>query len=72
MDDSDVYMSFLRFVCFLFEGLYFVMVVDDRLFRIWVLELKVLVVFVLMINGFCCMFFLYGGIIVIGMRDGYV
>lgn len=57
MDDSDVHMSSLRSVCFSPEGLYLATVADDRLLRIWALELKAPIAFAPMTNGLCCTFF---------------
>ncbi|MBZ3884726.1 WD repeat and SOCS box-containing protein 2 [Sciurus carolinensis] len=72
MDDSDVHMSSLRSVCFSPEGLYLATVADDRLLRIWALELKAPVAFAPMTNGLCCTFFPHGGVIATGTRDGHV
>jgi hypothetical protein len=51
---------------------YLATVADDRLLRIWALELKALVAFAPIINGLCCKFFPHGGIIAKGTRDGHV
>lgn len=72
VDDSDVHMSSLRSVCFSPEGLYLATVADDRLLRIWALELKAPVAFAPMTNGLCCTFFPHGGVIATGTRDGHV
>jgi len=72
MDDSDVHISSLRSVCFSPEGLYLATVADDRLLRIWALELKTPVAFAPMTNGLCCTFFPHGGVIATGTRDGHV
>ncbi|KAI4557670.1 hypothetical protein MJG53_020996, partial [Ovis ammon polii x Ovis aries] len=72
MDDSDVHISSLRSVCFSPEGLYLATVADDRLLRIWALELKTPIAFAPMTNGLCCTFFPHGGVIATGTRDGHV
>ncbi|GAB1290082.1 WD repeat and SOCS box-containing protein 2 [Apodemus speciosus] len=72
VDDSDVHMSSLRSVCFSPEGLHLATVADDRLLRIWALELKAPVAFAPMTNGLCCTFFPHGGVIATGTRDGHV
>ncbi|XP_068767341.1 WD repeat and SOCS box-containing protein 2 isoform X2 [Struthio camelus] len=69
---SDVHTSSLRSVCFSPEGLYLATVADDRLLRIWALELRSPVAFAPMTNGLCCMYFPHGGFIATGTRDGHV
>ncbi|XP_001375124.3 WD repeat and SOCS box-containing protein 2 [Monodelphis domestica] len=68
----DVHASSLRSVRFSPEGLYLATVADDRLLRIWALELRTPVAFAPMTNGLCCTFFPHGGIIATGTRDGHV
>uniref|UniRef100_A0A2K6N6R9 SOCS box domain-containing protein n=1 Tax=Rhinopithecus bieti TaxID=61621 RepID=A0A2K6N6R9_RHIBE len=73
MDDSDVHISSLRSVCFSPEGLYLATVADDRLLRIWALELKTPIAFASVTNGLCCCtFFPHGGVIATGTRDGHI
>ncbi|EHA99637.1 WD repeat and SOCS box-containing protein 2 [Heterocephalus glaber] len=72
MDNSDVHMSSLRSVCFSPKGLYLATVADDRLLRIWALELKAPIAFAPMTNGLCCTFFSHGGVIATGTRDSHV
>ncbi|NXX83544.1 WSB2 protein, partial [Urocolius indicus] len=69
---SEVHTSSLRSVCFSPEGLYLATVADDRLLRIWALELRAPVAFAPMTNGLCCMYFPHGGFIATGTRDGHV
>uniref|UniRef100_A0A663DQT1 SOCS box domain-containing protein n=1 Tax=Aquila chrysaetos chrysaetos TaxID=223781 RepID=A0A663DQT1_AQUCH len=69
---SEVHTSSLRSVCFSPEGLYLATVADDRLLRIWALELRSPVAFAPMTNGLCCMYFPHGGFIATGTRDGHV
>ncbi|XP_060105599.1 WD repeat and SOCS box-containing protein 2 [Heteronotia binoei] len=69
---SDYHASSLRSVCFSPEGLYLATVADDRLLRIWALELGSPVSFAPVKNGLCCTYFPYGGIIATGTRDGHV
>ncbi|NWX89669.1 WSB2 protein, partial [Nothoprocta pentlandii] len=63
---SDIHTSSLRSVCFSPEGLYLATVADDRLLRIWALELRSPVAFAPMTNGLCCMYFPHGGFIATG------
>uniref|UniRef100_A0A2K5YVC1 SOCS box domain-containing protein n=1 Tax=Mandrillus leucophaeus TaxID=9568 RepID=A0A2K5YVC1_MANLE len=73
MDDSNVHISSLRSVCFSPEGLYLATVADDRLLRIWALELKTPIAFAPVTNGLCCCtFFPHGGVIATEIRDGHV
>ncbi|XP_029819160.1 WD repeat and SOCS box-containing protein 2, partial [Manacus vitellinus] len=69
---SDIHTSSLRSVCFSPEGLYLATVADDRLLRIWALELRSPVAFAPMTNGLCCIYFPHGGFIATGTRDGHV
>ncbi|XP_034646854.1 WD repeat and SOCS box-containing protein 2 isoform X1 [Trachemys scripta elegans] len=69
---SDIHASSLRSVCFSPEGLYLATVADDRLLRIWDLELRTPVAFAPMTNGLCCVYFPHGGFIATGTRDGHV
>ncbi|XP_071619867.1 WD repeat and SOCS box-containing protein 2 isoform X1 [Heliangelus exortis] len=69
---SEIHSSSLRSVCFSPEGLYLATVADDRLLRIWALELRSPVAFAPMTNGLCCMYFPHGGFIATGTRDGHV
>ncbi|XP_063000323.1 WD repeat and SOCS box-containing protein 2 [Elgaria multicarinata webbii] len=69
---SDFHASSLRSVCFSPEGLYLATVADDRLLRIWALELDSPVAFAPVKNGLCCTYFPHGGIIATGTRDGHV
>nr|XP_025043142.1 WD repeat and SOCS box-containing protein 2 [Pelodiscus sinensis] len=57
---SDIHASSLRSVCFSPEGLYLATVADDRLLRIWDLELRTPVAFAPMTNGLCCVYFPHG------------
>ncbi|XP_077165243.1 WD repeat and SOCS box-containing protein 2 isoform X2 [Paroedura picta] len=70
--NSDYHASSLRSVCFSPEGLYLATVADDRLLRIWALELGSPVSFAPVKNGLCCTYFPHGGIIATGTRDGHV
>uniref|UniRef100_A0A8C8AG24 WD repeat and SOCS box containing 2 n=1 Tax=Otus sunia TaxID=257818 RepID=A0A8C8AG24_9STRI len=67
---SEVHTSSLRSVCFSPEGLYLATVADDRLLRIWALELRSPVAFAPMTNGLCCMYFPHGGFIATGCVVG--
>ncbi|XP_036608880.1 WD repeat and SOCS box-containing protein 2-like [Trichosurus vulpecula] len=67
-----VHASLLRSVPFSPEGLYLATVADDRLLRIWALELRTPVAFAPKTNGLCCTFFPHGGIVATGIRDGHV
>ncbi|XP_059569536.1 WD repeat and SOCS box-containing protein 2 isoform X1 [Alligator mississippiensis] len=69
---TDIHASSLRSVCFSPEGLYLATVADDRLLRIWALELRTPVAFAPMTNGLCCVYFPHGGFIATGTRDGHV
>uniref|UniRef100_A0A8D0L2E8 SOCS box domain-containing protein n=1 Tax=Sphenodon punctatus TaxID=8508 RepID=A0A8D0L2E8_SPHPU len=69
---SDIHASSLRSVCFSPEGLYLATVADDRLLRIWALELRTPVAFAPITNGLCCTYFPHGGIIATGTRNGHV
>uniref|UniRef100_A0A8D2JE55 SOCS box domain-containing protein n=1 Tax=Varanus komodoensis TaxID=61221 RepID=A0A8D2JE55_VARKO len=69
---SDFHASSLRSVCFSPEGLYLATVADDRLLRIWALELGKPVAFAPVKNGLCCTYFPHGGIIATGTRDGHI
>ncbi|KAJ6659106.1 hypothetical protein lerEdw1_019409 [Lerista edwardsae] len=68
----DFHASCLRSVCFSPEGLYLATVADDRLLRIWALELGNPVAFAPVKNGLCSTYFPRGGIIATGTRDGHV
>ncbi|KAM6423036.1 WD repeat and SOCS box-containing protein 2 isoform 2-T3 [Liasis olivaceus] len=68
---GNFHTSSLRSVCFSPEGLYLATVADDRLLRIWALELGSPVVFAPVKNGLCCTYFPHGGIIATGTRDGH-
>ncbi|XP_053135261.1 WD repeat and SOCS box-containing protein 2 [Hemicordylus capensis] len=69
---SDFHATSLRSVCFSPEGLYLATVADDRLLRIWALELGNPVAFAPVKNGLCCTYFPHGGIIATGTRDGHI
>uniref|UniRef100_A0ABM5F1Z2 WD repeat and SOCS box-containing protein 2 isoform X1 n=2 Tax=Pogona vitticeps TaxID=103695 RepID=A0ABM5F1Z2_9SAUR len=68
---GDFHASSLRSVCFSPEGLYLATVADDRLLRIWALDLGIPVAFAPVKNGLCCTYFPHGGIIATGTRDGH-
>ncbi|CAI5797722.1 repeat and SOCS box-containing 2 [Podarcis lilfordi] len=68
---ADFHASSLRSACFSPEGLYLATVADDRLLRIWALELGSPVAFAPVKNGLCCTYFPHGGIIATGTRDGH-
>ncbi|KAL7986799.1 hypothetical protein Chor_013082 [Crotalus horridus] len=68
---GNFHTSSLRSVCFSPEGLYLATVADDRLLRIWALELESPVAFAPVKNGLCCTYFPHGGIIATGTRDGH-
>ncbi|XP_070807065.1 WD repeat and SOCS box-containing protein 2 isoform X1 [Pituophis catenifer annectens] len=68
---GNFHTSSLRSVCFSPEGLYLATVADDRLLRIWALELENPVAFAPVRNGLCCTYFPHGGIIATGTRDGH-
>ncbi|XP_042297672.1 WD repeat and SOCS box-containing protein 2 [Sceloporus undulatus] len=70
--NSDFHASSLRSVCFSPEGLYLATVADDRLLRIWALELGSPVAFAPVKNGLCCTYYPHGGIIATGTRDGHI
>ncbi|ETE59287.1 WD repeat and SOCS box-containing protein 2, partial [Ophiophagus hannah] len=63
---GNFHTSSLRSVCFSPEGLYLATVADDRLLRIWALELETPVAFAPVKNGLCCTYFPHGGIIATG------
>ncbi|KAM3937083.1 WD repeat and SOCS box-containing protein 2 isoform 2-T2 [Leptodactylus fuscus] len=62
----------LRAVCFSPEGLHFASLADDRLLRVWSLELQEPISAAPVTNGLCCTFFPQGGILATGNRDGHV
>ncbi|XP_043924288.1 WD repeat and SOCS box-containing protein 2 [Protopterus annectens] len=62
----------VRSISFSPEGLYLATVADDRLLRLWALELWTIVDVAPVTNGLCSTFFPHGGIIAAGTRDGHV
>ncbi|XP_073532485.1 WD repeat and SOCS box-containing protein 2 isoform X3 [Phyllobates terribilis] len=69
---SEPQLSSLRSVCFSPEGLHFASLADDRLLRVWSLELQEPLTAAPVTNGLCCTFFPQGGILATGNRDGHV
>lgn len=73
LDVDDGFRSaFVRAVSFSQEGLNLASVTDDRLLRIWSLDLQRPITVAPLANGLCCTFSPHGGVLATGTRDGHV